>query len=134
MNIVIDGNDGTGKSTLVNALKDKGFYVCDRGLPTYLTDHIDTPITEPSLEVKRGTIFLILDAPVEVSQSRLLSAGKDITEKYHTLDDLTYYRKKYHDVADVLRSRGYLCHLVDASLSSEEVLQKAMSIIGDLNA
>lgn len=39
MIIVIDGNDGTGKSTLVEKLRKDGYNVQDRGIPTKLTDN-----------------------------------------------------------------------------------------------
>jgi predicted ATPase len=36
--LVVDGNDGTGKSTLVEALRLRGFAAADRGIPTKMTD------------------------------------------------------------------------------------------------
>ena len=39
MKIVLDGNDGTGKSTLARKLQELGFTdVKDRGIPTKMTD------------------------------------------------------------------------------------------------
>lgn len=92
MKIVIDGNDGTGKSTVVEWLRGRGYDVVDRGVPTAMTD-------DPTVHAKHGEIYIILDAPVEVSRARLEAAGKDLTEKYHTVEDLTHYRARFQDVA-----------------------------------
>lgn len=43
-------------------------------------------------------IYIILDAPLEIWQKHILNRGDDITEKYHTLENLTYYRKKFNIV------------------------------------
>src|SRR3989339_216044 len=91
MKIIIDGNDGVGKSTLVLSLKDLGYEVSDRGLPTIMTD-------DPNTELKQNEIYIILDVSVEISQKRLLEAGKDLNERYHCLDDLKYYREKFLEI------------------------------------
>lgn len=92
MKIVIDGNDGTGKSTIVAWLTTLGYDVVDRGIPTKMTD-------DPTVVGKQGEVYIILDAPVAVSRFRLAEAGKDLTEKYHTVEDLTHYRTRFQYVA-----------------------------------
>ena len=83
MKLVVDGNDGTGKSTLVARLRDLGYDVADRGVPTKMTD-------DPSVCAVEGEVYLILDAPVEVCQARLAKAGKNLEERYHTVADLRH--------------------------------------------
>ena len=119
MKIVVDGNDGTGKSTLVEKLKQAGYEVQDRGIPTKLTDN-------PHLEPEPNEFYLILDAPVEICQERLKKAGRDLNQKYHTIEDLTYYRKRFLEVAKQLKNQ---CVLIDATKSIEEVYKEALKWI-----
>ncbi len=102
--IVIDGNDGVGKSTLVRVLREMGVDVQDRGEPTLLTDLPNTPLLP-------NTLYLILDAPVAISRERLARAGKNLEERYHNVADLTHYRARYLQIAKKLPN----CALIDAS-------------------
>lgn len=120
--IVIDGNDGTGKSTLVAALKEQGYEVKDRGLPTKLTDNPQAPTD------KVDEIYLILDLPVNECQKRLRAAGKDLAEQYHRKEDLTHYRQRFLTVAKSLTR----CRVVDASGSKEQTLKRARKAIEQL--
>ena len=89
--IVVDGNDGTGKTTLVRSLRLLGFIVTDRGLPTRATDAPDL-----LRERRSDDTYVILDAPVEVSLGRLRAAGKDMTEEWHMPASLAHYRERFH--------------------------------------
>jgi len=113
--VVIDGNDGTGKSTVVEKLKMMGWNVKDRGIATKLTD--DSNAGTPG----KNEIHIILDAPVEISQRRLLQAGKSLNEKYHTLEDLKHYRTLFMEVAQV-----YNMHIVDSSGSPENTMNSIL--------
>ena len=117
--IVIDGNDGVGKSTLVRALLKLGYDVSDRGIPTTMTIH-------PDVKPRDDELYIILDAPVETSRERLAQAGKDLTEQFHTVEDLTHYRQRFLDVAKVLPN----CHVIDATQTAEKVLEECLSTIG----
>lgn len=117
--VVVDGNDGTGKTTLVTTLRAKGFTVQDRGLPTIMTDDTGRSRDEP------GHVYLILDCDVSICQCRLLAKGKSLTEKYHTLPDLMFYRGRFRLIADQLPN----AYLVDASRSIEDVAFVACGII-----
>lgn len=119
--IVIDGNDGTGKSTLAEGLRALGFVVVDRGLPTRATDH-GVP---PSQERPSGERYLILDVPVEECQRRLLLAGKSLTERYHTPEDLAHYRGRFIEVA---RDLGVT--VLDGTGTPAEVLARALERLG----
>ncbi|HMO17603.1 MAG TPA: hypothetical protein PKA63_05265 [Oligoflexia bacterium] len=122
MIVVVDGNDGVGKSTLVSRLRAHGIEVKDRGVPTKMTD--DVTVLGNSDE-----FYIILDAPVEVSRERLLMAGKDLSEKYHTASDLTHYRKRFLDVAKFLIN----CVIIDASRDEESVYQAALAVLQEKN-
>ena len=117
MIVVIDGNDGTGKSTLAEKLRAKGYHVKDRGIPTKLTSN-------PELKVNSEEIYIILDVPVEVSRERLKKAGRDLNEEYHTVEDLTKYRNRFLRIANEID-----CVLIDASGSPEEVFEEAIKIL-----
>jgi energy-coupling factor transporter ATP-binding protein EcfA2 len=60
--VVVDGNDGTGKTTLVTALRELGIEVSDRGLPTKATDS-SVPLTPVP-----GEVYVVLDCAPETSQ------------------------------------------------------------------
>jgi ATP phosphoribosyltransferase len=109
--IVIDGNDGLGKSTLVERLKAFGYRVADRGMPTKATDDGIPDVRND------GETYVILDAPIEVSRARLEKAGKDMNEHWHTVKSLTHYRQRFQEVAKQLG-----VPLIDASGSPEDVL------------
>jgi len=118
LRLVVDGNDGTGKSTLVKALRALGYTVQDRGVPTHMTD-------DPAVVAQDGEFYIILDVPVEVSRARLAQAGKDLTERYHTVEDLTYYRQRFLEVATSLKN----CVVIDSSQAPEVVLRKCLAAL-----
>lgn len=93
----MDGNDGTGKTTLVESLRTLGYDVKDRGMPTEAT------LSEVPAEVPKDEVYIILDAPEEVSRERLAKAGKDLNEHWHTMESLTLYRKKFREIAAILK-------------------------------
>lgn len=103
--IVIEGNDGVGKSTLAEALRLLGFTnVHDRGEMSKATL---TPIVGPAPD----TVYILLTCPVEVSHARLRFAGKDMEEEWHTLPSLKLYEGKFQDLvvpfgAHVIKSRS----------------------------
>ena len=115
LTIVVDGNDGTGKSTLAAALRARGYDVRDRGVPTKKTD-------DPSVAAVAGELYLVLDAPVPTCRERLAQAGKDLDEQYHTVADLEHYRARFLDVVAALP--GAL--LVDADGPPGTVLERAL--------
>jgi thymidylate kinase len=119
MKIVIDGNDGTGKSMLAARLQQLGYAVSDRGVPTDMTD-------DPGVKPIDGEVYLILDAPVLVSRNRLEAAGKNLNERYHTVADLTKYHRRFLEVAASLGDR---CVLIDACGTADEVLAHALRAI-----
>lgn len=122
MRIVVDGNDGTGKTTLVAWLQKEGFDVSDRGIPTKMTD-------DHSVQPSDEEIYLILDAAVEISRRRLLDAGKDLSERYHTVPDLTFYRKQFLEVAQLLSH----CEIIDATGTPHQTYALAKAAIDKLS-
>lgn len=121
MKIVIDGNDGLGKSTLVRMLGELGIEAVDRGTATKMTD--DGGLVPPEDE-----FTVILDAPVWVSQKRLVMAGKDLSERYHNQADLKHYKTQFRHVAKRLGDR---CVLIDASGNPGQVLMRTISALRD---
>ncbi len=116
--IVVDGNDGTGKSVLVASLRSLGYEVQDRGVATKMTD-------DPTLAPPTNDLYIILDATVKACRERLAAAGRDLDERYHTVQDLTYYRERFLVVARHIPGAV----LLDASGSREEVLERALAAI-----
>ena len=118
MKIVVDGNDGTGKSTLVTLLQELGYEVQDRGIPTKMSD-------DESIKPLENEFYIILDVPIEVSRERLKKAGRNLDEKYHTVEDLIFYRDKFWQIYRRLPNSV----LIDATGSPEDVLQKCLLVI-----
>lgn len=115
MNIVIEGNDGTGKSTLVNLLKFIGYKnVLDRGILTKMTDD-DSILPDPE------DLYIILDVPVEISYARLEACNKPMNEYYHTVIGLTHYRTRYQEIAKKL---GYL--IINTNQPKLDILKLAI--------
>ncbi|MDD3101684.1 MAG: non-canonical purine NTP pyrophosphatase [Patescibacteria group bacterium] len=119
--IVVDGNDGTGKTTLVNQLKNRGYIVKDRGIPTKLTD-------DENILPAENEFYIILDASVEVCRKRLEKAGRVLDEKYHTVGDLKYYREKFIKVAKKLKGRAVI---VDSSGSEDDLCNSVIKRINE---
>lgn len=119
--LVIDGNDGTGKTTRANAIREiMGIAVNERGPLSRLTDcdelfepfsYKKEPIkysetaVDAIAEIKRNTdtLYVILDSPVKTCQQNIISRGGSIEEKYHTFEDLCYYRERFRILYDFLK-------------------------------
>lgn len=119
MKIIVDGNDGTGKSTLVEILGSQYDNVFDRGVPTRMTDD-DSVVPDPE------DFYIILDAPVAISHARLQACGKPMDEYYHTIEGLTHYRNKY---LEIVKKLGKQCTLIDANQSIQDVVKTAIIAI-----
>lgn len=128
--IVIDGNDGTGKSTLINKLKEYFPHIefFDRDLPTELTNLSDGTLQKIDKIKGDKDLYIILDLCPDICQERLLKRGADITEKYHTLDDLKKYRKRFIFVNNVLER----CYLFDSGESKDLVFDKVFNFINQI--
>jgi thymidylate kinase len=116
--LVVDGNDGTGKSTLATMLTAAGLAVADRGIPTRMTD-------DPAVEPNPKEFYIILDAPVEVCRERLLRAGKSAPERYHTVEDIPFYRQRFLEVAATLHNGV----VIDASGSPRMVFETCLTVL-----
>lgn len=91
--IVVDGNDGTGKSTLVHSLRCLGFTnVDDRGEMSKAT-------LDPSVGPAPDTTYILLVSDWQVSKQRLIEAGRDMTEKWHTDEALRHYDAEFRRLA-----------------------------------
>jgi thymidylate kinase len=117
MKICIDGNDGTGKTTLIAHLRKKypNLEIQDRGLPTQLTIGKDA---EPA------DLYIILSCKPEISQERLRLSGKSLDEYYHQYDNLVSFHKAFLELAT---ARGWT--IIDASQRPEQVLAEVGSIL-----
>lgn len=119
--VEIDGNDGVGKTFIINKLQQENLRNVkfqDRG---QLTKATDTDIFIP----EDNHIYIILDASVDYCQRNILKRGDSIKEKYHTKEDLTYYREKFLKLAE-----KYSIPVIDQEkFSTEETLQKIKEIM-----
>lgn len=118
--VEIDGNDGVGKTYLIEHLSDDSFFkentiFLDRGQFTKLTDG-------GVFKREECHIYIILDALVEVCQERILKRGDSLSEKYHTREDLEYYRQRFLDLA-----KEYSIPVI--SIDSDKDIEKVKKII-----
>lgn len=100
-NVEFDGNDGTGKTYVINLIK-RYFTHCtfkDRGIFSKATllnktsegkmyEYIDN-------NIDRDTLYIILDDFPEHCQQKIQKRGDSLEEEFHTLEDLEYYRKLF---------------------------------------
>ena len=114
--IVVDGNDGTGKSTRVNQLKQMfpEIEICDRGQFSSATlneDIFSDPKSSKTMIARAqfyrlikhadDTLFIILDADPEICQKRIMERGDSIDEPYHNMDDLKKYHNRFLDLVSI---------------------------------
>ena len=134
---IIDGIDGTGKTTLLSNLEKFGscqqtvFF--DRFSPiTYATD-TSSPLPEEGnideMEVFKDTdtTILFLEADLDLCDKRLkdrLMEGEEL-EKHETYNFQCYYRLRFRQLAAL---NGY--HVMDVTdMSEEEVVNEALNIL-----
>ena len=112
--IVIDGNDGTGKSFRIEYLKKifPDIIFNDRGIFSEYTlnDNIFNSIdSTTSIQLKKyeetkffelierdnTTLYIICDCSIEKCQERILNRGDSLDEEYHTKEDLNKYKERF---------------------------------------
>lgn len=102
--IVVDGNDGTGKSTLVHTLRCLGFTeVLDRGEMSKAT-------LDPKVGPAPGTVYILLVCDWRESKRRLIQAGKDMTEIWHTDEALQRFDADFRRLAPIFNAKVVESH------------------------
>lgn len=114
--IIIDGNDGTGKTTRLVQLKRMfpNIKYEDRGIFSKMTlvdelfnrtgnyDEIQKKFYE-DVQKDSSTLYIICRASSEVCQKRILERGDSIEEEFHTLDDLNKYNNRFDILVDIVK-------------------------------
>ena len=114
--IIIDGNDGTGKTTRLVQLKRMfpNIKYEDRGIFSKMTlvdelfnrtgnyDEIQKKFHE-DVQKDSSTLYIICRASSEVCQKRILERGDSIEEEFHTLDDLNKYNNRFDILVDIVK-------------------------------
>lgn len=121
--LVLDGNDGTGKSSRAKAIQEVlGIEVSERGPLSKLTDcdeifspyvkegesiELSTEALEAINEIKNNTdtLYAILDAPVIKCQQHIVARGDSLDAPYHNFRDLCYYRERFKLLYDFLKKQ-----------------------------
>lgn len=116
--IVVDGNDGTGKSYRIEQLKKvfPGIEFEDRGIFSKATlneslftlESIKDFVKERDefidyIKNNEDTLYIIVDASVETCQKRILERGDSLEEEYHTKEDLEKFRKRFLYLVDLVK-------------------------------
>ncbi len=121
MIVVVDGNEGTGKSTLVRALQKLHLDARDGGAPSHIADHPDAPYVD-------GEVYVILDLPVRTCRRRLKKAGRDLQNPRHTKEGLTRYAQRFLEIAPELPH----CAIVSAKGKPATVLERTLTALARL--
>lgn len=119
--VVVDGNDGLGKTTLVEGLRELGYLVSDRGPLTYLTVS-DSDLEQTRFLFNPNTLYILLDGSVELSTERLQARGADMSDHYHQPDILGYYRQLYLTLANKFKVSVFSAHQTKSKLLKEVTL------------
>ena len=127
LTVEIDGNDGTGKTFLINEIKRQlaftGFKgdvkFNDRGILSKATladtwkDNPDNPNLAGLCKFNKDTIYYLIDDIPIVCQNRIIERGDSIEEEFHTLEDLKKYRERflqlrdYYDNINIIKKNGF---------------------------
>ena len=114
--IVVDGNDGTGKSTRVNELRKlfPNIPIEDRGIFSEATlndelfkpckkNECISPLQVEFLNKVKGsnTLYIILDASIETCQKRILERGDSLDCEFHNENDLKKYRDRFWQLIQI---------------------------------
>lgn len=126
--IVVDGNDGAGKTVTINKLKElfPGIEFEDRGIFSKATlndkifeewdTHSETGgykwnkngspnhySIEFALEVERNrdTLYVICVADPEECQKRIAERGDSLDEEFHRMEDLLKYDKRFRVLCEI---------------------------------
>ncbi len=111
-NVVLDGNDGTGKTLRANMLRKvlgKDLNVSERGILSEATLNDDIFTVEniagkpnaalqsliDTVKKKKDTLFVIIDKDVLKCQQNILERGDSIDVQFHNFTDLCVYREKF---------------------------------------
>jgi thymidylate kinase len=117
MIVCIDGNDGTGKSGVVERLRaalPQHTYQ-DRGLPSSVTLFGTSA---------KADMYIILSCPPEVSEARLRAAGRNMFEFWHTPPSLRFFHRRFRVLA---AWEGW--DVVDADRPIDEVVADVVALI-----
>lgn len=125
MNIIFDieGNDCTGKSTLISTLQTKypKIKFNDRGILTKLTDIYES---KQPLELPKDRFYIVLDADVDVCMRRIINRDKP-RDKYDTFESIYKYRNRFRRLA--IKYRTF--YIDTSKLTKLDVTECACEII-----
>ena len=120
-NIVIDGNDGSGKTYRCTELKKlfPNVEIDDRGLFSDVTldDELFCEYSSKGIvserckkfvekvEAETETLFVILMTDPVIAQKRILERGDSIDEEFHTMDDLKKYNRRFEILCEIVKDK-----------------------------
>lgn len=126
MLVEIDGNDGTGKTTLIESLKNQNLdnvEILDRGQLTQFTDIYEDELPNELLDDR---IYILLDAEINECTLRLLQRGP-LTDKYEQYRQLFKYQKRFRRLAVKYSKQVY--YIDTTHLRKDEVFQSVYHLI-----
>lgn len=126
--VVIDGIDGTGKSTIIKILKEKykSYLFKDRGILTPLT--LLHWKKMPKQLNRDFDFYIILESDPEIARSRLLkryNGDETKFDEWETPESLFFYLKKYRYLAG---KYGDMYVIDTTKKNIEEVVQEVEKV------
>lgn len=113
--ILLDGNDGTGKSTTMQILQKMfpNLEFKDRCFLTQMTDisKDNWGLFYEQNHNQENLLYIIFYNSVEQSRTNLLKAGKDLNEQYHTIADLTHYNSIYEQIYETFKYKNNFLYI-----------------------
>jgi len=133
--LIVEGIDGTGKSSLLNELSKRREihdFVCFDRYPslsraTLTSNSLPLPTLKESLLTQDNTTVIILESNLKTCEQRMLARGGSL-EPFEEINAQCYFRLRYRQIAAL---NGY--HVMSNDGTLEELVTNVLGVLGGDN-